>query len=36
MSFNEIIEGLFGFLEKLQVFLFNFGEIAQNFFDALP
>ncbi len=36
MTFDEIITGLFEFLDKLQNFLFNFGEIAQNFFDALP
>lgn len=36
MSFDEIIAGLFNFLDKLQAFLFEFGEIAQKFFDALP
>lgn len=36
MSFTEFITELFAFLEKVQAFLFEFGEIAQNFFDALP
>lgn len=36
MSLAEIINGLFDFLEKLQNFLFNFGDIAQKFFDMLP
>ncbi len=36
MSFADIIAGLFDVLEKVQNFLFSFGEIAQKFFDMLP
>lgn len=36
MSLAEIVNGLFDILEKVQNFLYNFGEIAQKFFDALP
>ncbi len=36
MSFAEIINGFFDILEWVQNFLFNFGDIAQKFFDALP
>ena len=36
MSLTEIVTTLFEFLDKVKVFLLNFGEIAQNFFDALP
>ena len=36
MSFADIIAGLFDILEKVQNFLFSFGDIAQKFFDMLP
>ena len=36
MSITEIVTALFEFLDKVQNFLFGFGEIAQSFFDALP
>ena len=36
MSINEIITGLFEILDKVKTFLLNFGEIAQDFFNALP
>ena len=36
MSLAEIIAGLFDILDKVQNFLFSFGDIAQKFFDMLP
>jgi len=36
ISIEDIIIQLFDILEKVQNFLFNFGDIAQKFFDMLP
>jgi len=36
MSFAEFVSEVLGFLDKIQDFLFNFGEYAQIFFDLLP
>ncbi len=32
----EFINKFFDFLDWIQEFLFNFGDIAQKFFDMLP
>ena len=36
MSFAEFVQGVLGFLEEIKAFLFDFGGIAQIFFDLLP
>lgn len=35
-SLSDIIVQLFDILDKVKNFLFNFGDIAQKFFDMLP
>ena len=35
-SLEDIIVQLFDILDKVQNFLFSFGDIAQKFFDMLP
>ncbi len=36
ISIEDIIIQLFDILDKVKNFLFNFGDIAQKFFDMLP
>lgn len=36
MSFAEFVSGVLGFLEQIQDFLLNFGDIFQMLTDLLP